>query len=236
MPGAVRRKHPHRSRVEEPRPLKIHRSAGERAVDRGQALGPRKDRGPVRMLEVRVDEIIEVGFADRLARRVLVGADIDGREPLLAVRLEQDPEMRIGRGLRGRHRVNLAAQALIIDVGHHPSLRRALSALGAMAVISRARDDSISEVRSASDAGALDVGARLASLASGARGHRGYRPVCAITPCRFCCATLLKKKATFCSRPRHVIVDEAPHRPRLGRIATDYASECREGPHGRYYR
>jgi hypothetical protein len=71
----------------------------------------------MRVLEIRVDQVIEVGLARRLAQRVLVGANVDRREPLLAVRLEQDPEMWIGRRLGGRDRMNLAAQALIVDVG-----------------------------------------------------------------------------------------------------------------------
>jgi hypothetical protein len=69
-------------------------------------------------MTVGVDQIIEIGLAGGLAERILVRAHVDGREPLLAVRIDNDPQVRIGRRLSGRDRVDLAAQALIVDLAH----------------------------------------------------------------------------------------------------------------------
>jgi hypothetical protein len=91
MPRAVGRKNAHGVRVEQPRPLKVERAAGEGALDRRQPFRPRQDGRDEGMVEIGVDEIIEIGLAGRLSQRVLVRADVDGRKPLLAVRFENDP-------------------------------------------------------------------------------------------------------------------------------------------------
>ena len=109
--------------IEKAGALEIERARRVRAVDRRKPLRARQDRGQIRVGEVGVDMIVEVGLADRLAGQVLVRAHVDGGEPQLRLRLQHHPEMRIARRLGGLVRVNFAAQALVIDVGHRfPSI------------------------------------------------------------------------------------------------------------------
>ena len=91
MARALGRKNAHRVRVEEPGALKVERGAGEGALDRRQTFRPREDRRDKGVVEVGIDQVVEVGLAGGLAKRVLVRAYVDGREPLLALRVENDP-------------------------------------------------------------------------------------------------------------------------------------------------
>src|SRR5271156_2070454 len=75
---ALGRKNAHRIWVEKPGALKVERAAGEGALDRRQPFRPREDGRDEGMVEIGIDQIIEVGLAGRLSKRVLVRADVDG--------------------------------------------------------------------------------------------------------------------------------------------------------------
>ena len=101
--------------------MEIHRAARPGALDLGQPLRPRQNRGDDGVLEVGVDEIIEVGFADGVAGFVLVRAHVDGGEIVAAPSAQNHPEMRIAERLRRRIGLHFAAQAAVIDMGHDNS-------------------------------------------------------------------------------------------------------------------